>query len=138
MALELNAYLHFGGNCRQAFEAYARVFRGTIEAMLTHADAPEGQQGAPESKDLIMHARLRVGDRVLMGSDAPVQMRQPMSGFSVTCGVPEPAEAERIFAALAEGGTVHMPIQETFWAIRFGMVVDRFGVPWMVNCERPA
>jgi PhnB protein len=74
---------------------------------------------------------------VLMGSDAPPQYFQPMQGFSVTLVIQDPAEAERVFRALAEGGTVRMDIQETFWAQRFGMLVDRFGTPWMINCERP-
>ena len=85
-----------------------------------------------------MHARLVVGDRVLMGSDVPPDHHDKPQGFSVSLGIDTPAEAERIFRALAEGGTVQMPLQETFWALRFGTLVDRFGIPWMVNCERPA
>jgi PhnB protein len=84
-----------------------------------------------------MHARLVVGDTVLMGSDAPGERYEKMQGFSVALGVDEPEWAERVFNALAAGGTVTMPIQETFWAHRFGMLVDRFGTPWMVNCEKP-
>jgi PhnB protein len=76
------------------------------------------------------------GDQALMASDAPPEHYRPMQGFSVTVGVEEPAEAERIFKAFAEGGQVTMPIQETFWALRFGMLVDRFGTPWFVNCEK--
>jgi PhnB protein len=83
----------------------------------------------------IMHARLVVGDKVLMGSDAPPSCSEDMKGFSVTLGITDPAEAERIFHALAKDGTVRMPIQETFWAARFGMLVDQFGTPWMINCE---
>ena len=84
-----------------------------------------------------MHARLVVGGNVLMGSDAPLGHGGVADGFRVNIGVDDPAEAERIFAGLAEGGSVEMPIAETFWAIRFGMLTDRFGTPWMVNCERP-
>jgi len=84
----------------------------------------------------VMHARLIVGDEVLMGSDAPPDRYEPMKGITVTLGVDEPADAERIFSALAEGGTVQMPIQQTFWAARFGMLTDRFGTPWMINCEQ--
>jgi PhnB protein len=79
-----------------------------------------------------------VGDKVLMGSDAPPGRQEDMKGFSVTLGIDDPKDAERIFHALAENGTVRMPIQETFWAVRFGMLVDRFGTPWMINCEKPA
>jgi PhnB protein len=79
-----------------------------------------------------------VGDKILMGSDAPPDRYKPMQGFSVTLGIDEPAEADRVFHALSEGGSVTMPIQETFWARRFGMLVDRFGTPWMINCEKTA
>ena len=89
-----------------------------------------------EWRDKVMHARLIVGDEVLMGSDAPPDRYEPMKGITVTLGVDEPADAERIFSALAEGGTVQMPIQQTFWAARFGMLTDRFGTPWMINCEQ--
>jgi PhnB protein len=84
----------------------------------------------------IMHARLEVGDEALMGSDAPPDRYQRPRGITVSLQTNDPAEAERIFSALAEGGTVNMPLQETFWAIRFGMLVDRYGIPWMVNCEQ--
>ena len=85
----------------------------------------------------IAHARLAVGDNVLMGSDGQPGRPERMQGFSVTLNIAEPEEAERVFAALEAGGTVTMPIQETFWAPRFGMLIDRFGTPWMVNCEKP-
>jgi PhnB protein len=85
-----------------------------------------------------MHARLVLGDKVLMGSDAPPDHYEEMKGFSVTLGIDNPTEAERIFHALADSGMVRMPIQETFWAKRFGMLVDRFGTPWMINCEKAA
>ena len=85
-----------------------------------------------------MHARLMLGDKALMASDAPGGRFEPPKGFHVNIGVDEPAEAERIFHALAENGTVTMPLQETFWATRFGMLVDQFGIPWMINCEKKA
>jgi PhnB protein len=84
-----------------------------------------------------MHARLVVGDKVLMGSDAPPDRYDAPKGFSVSLSVDDEVEAERIFHALAQDGTVQMQLQETFWAVRFGMLIDRFGIPWMVNCERP-
>ena len=76
------------------------------------------------------------GDQVLMASDAPPEHHRPMQGFSVSLSVEEPAEADRIFDAFSEAGEITMPIQETFWAHRFGMLVDRFGTPWMINCEK--
>jgi PhnB protein len=91
-----------------------------------------------EWRNKILHARLVIGDQVLMGSDAPPEHYQKPQGFSVSIGLKDTAEAERIFHALAEKGTVQMPIQETFWAARFGMLVDQFGTPWMINCEKAA
>jgi PhnB protein len=105
--------------------------------MMKYGESPMAAQTPPESRDKIMHARLAVGDKLLMGSDAPAQMYEPMKGIQVTLSVEQPAEADRIFSALAENGSVRMPIQETFWARRFGMLVDQFGTPWMINCERP-
>ena len=95
-------------------------------------------QVAPEKHGSIMHARLTAGNSVLMGSDDPHGHQEAPRGFSVALGVDTPADAERIFQALADNGAVQMPLQETFWALRFGMAVDQFGIPWMVNCEKPA
>ena len=125
----------FHGECRAAFEFYAKVLGGKIEAMMTHEGTPAAEHVPPEWRGKIMHARLAIGDKVLMGSDSPDRSDTGMSGFSVTLGIDKPAEAERIFHALAENGTVRMPIQKTFWAERFGMLTDRFGTPWMINCE---
>ena len=135
--MQLNPYLTFNGECEAAFKFYAKVLGGKIEAMLPHEGTPAAEHVPPEWRNKIMHARLTVGDKVLMGSDAPPAHHEPMKGFSVTLGVEDPADAERIFHALAENGTVRMPIQQTFWAARFGMLVDRFGTPWMINCEKP-
>ena len=87
-------------------------------------------------RNKITHARLLVGGTALMGSDATPDRYEPMKGFTVTLGVDDPQEAERIFHSLSENATVQMPIQKTFWAARFGMLVDRFGTPWMINCEQ--
>ncbi|HEX8167408.1 MAG TPA: VOC family protein [Beijerinckiaceae bacterium] len=134
--MQINPYLMFNGGCEEAFRLYERVLGGRIEIMLPH-EGPAAEHVPPEWRSKIMHARLVVGDMVLMASDAPPgRQGEGMEGFFVNVGVEDPAEAERIFHALAEGGTVRMPIQETFWAVRFGMLVDRFGTPWMVNCEK--
>ena len=134
--MQLNSYLFFNGQCEAAFKFYEKCLGGKIDAMLTHAGTPAEAQVPANWRDKIMHARLIVGDEVLMGSDAPPEHFQQPQGFSVALGVDDPAEAERIFNALADKGTVRMPIQQTFWAVRFGMLVDRFGVPWMINCEK--
>lgn len=135
--MQLNPYLMFNGTCEAAFKFYAEALGGKIVAMLPHEGSPMEQQVPPEWRKKIMHARLIFGDEVLMGSDCPPDRYEPMKGFSVTLGVDDPAEAERIFDALSPGATIGMPIQETFWARRFGMLVDRFGTPWMINCEKP-
>jgi PhnB protein len=136
--MQLNPYLNFDGRCEAAFKFYERCLGGKIEMMLTHAEAPTAEQVPAEWRSKIMHARLVVGDRVLMGSDSPPAHHEEPKGFYVSLGVDDPADADRIFHALAEHGTVRMPIQKTFWAVRFGMLVDQFGIPWMVNCEGAA
>lgn len=134
--MRLNPYLTFDGRCEEAFRFYAECLGGEIVAMFRHRDTPAAEAVPADWTDKIMHAHLVVGDQVLQGSDAPPEHQEPIGGFSVTVDVEDPAEAERIFHALAEGGTVRMPMEETFWATRFGMVTDRFGVPWMVNCAK--
>ena len=133
--MQLNAYLVFNGQCEAAFKFYEQVLGGKILAMFTHAGTPVAEHVPPEWLNKIMHVTLKVGDSVLMGSDAPPDRYKKPEGFSVNIAVNDVAEAERIFPALAEDGTVGMPIQQTFWAERCGMLTDRFGIPWMVNCE---
>jgi PhnB protein len=134
--MQLNPYLTFNGQCEAAFKFYEQCLGGKIVAMVAHAGTPAEEHVPAEWRNKILHARLIVGDEVLMGSDAPPDRYEEAKGFSVTLGVDDPADAERIFYALAEKGTVRMPLQQTFWALRFGMLVDRFGIPWMVNCEQ--
>jgi len=134
--MQLNPYLTFNGQCEAAFKFYERCLDGKIVAMMTYAGSPMEEQTPPEWRNKVMHARLMVGDEVLMGSDAPPERYEGAKGFSVTLGIDNPADAERIFHALAQNGTVQMPIQQTFWAARFGMLVDQFGTPWMINCEK--
>jgi PhnB protein len=133
--MQLNPYLLFNGQCEAAFKFYEKVLGGKIVAMMSHEGTPAAEHVPPDWRKKIMHARLSIGDVLLMGSDAPPDRYEPMKGFSVTIGVTDPREAERIFHALAEHGTVRMPIGKTFWAERFGMLVDQFGTPWMINCE---
>jgi PhnB protein len=134
--MQLNPYLHFSGQCEAAFKLYERCLNGKIVVMMPHAGTPAEQHVPAEWRNKIMHARLAFGDQVLMASDVPPDQYAKPKGFSVAVSVNDAAEAEKIFKALAEGGTVEMPIQETFWAVRFGMLVDKFGIPWMVNCEK--
>ncbi|MCU1257478.1 MAG: glyoxalase/bleomycin resistance protein/dioxygenase [Bryobacterales bacterium] len=136
--MKLNTYLMFNGQCEAAFRFYERCLGGRIATMMTHEGSPMAGHVPPEWGKKIMHATLVVGDQVLMGSDAPPGHYKQPQGFSVAIGISSVADAERIFQALAENGTVQMPMQETFWALRFGMLVDQFGIPWMINCEKPA
>jgi PhnB protein len=135
--MQINPYLQFDGDCVAAFKFYEQCLGGTIVMMMKASDTPMAAQVPPDQQGVIVHARMMVGDKVLMGSDAMGGHYTAPAGFHVSLGIDEPAEADRVFAALAEGGTVNMPIQETFWAFRFGMLVDRFGTPWMINCEKP-
>ena len=136
--MKLDPYLHFKGDCAAAFKLYEKCFGGRIQGTFTYAQAPEGQPVPPEWRDKIMHASLVIGDRVLMGCDAAPGHYSEPNGFSVSISVKNAAEAERVFNELAQGGKVKMPLQKTFWSERFGMLVDRFGIPWMVNCEQAA
>jgi PhnB protein len=136
--MQVNPYLTFDGQCEAAFEFYAKVLGGKIETMMTYGSSPMAEQTPPAWRNKIMHARLTVGDKMLMTSDAPPDRYEAMKGFMVTLGIGDPSGAEHLFHVLSENGTVQMPIQETFWARRFGMLVDQFGTPWMMNCEKAA
>jgi PhnB protein len=136
--MKVNPYLNFNGNCEAAIQFYAKCLGAKIDTMMTHEGTPAAEHVPADWRKKIMHARLNLGDTVLMASDSPPGHYQKPAGFSVTLQVEQPAEAERVFHALAQNGTVQMPIQQTFWAVRFGMLVDQFGIPWMINCERAA
>jgi PhnB protein len=136
--MQLNPYLLFNGDCEAAFKLYEKVLGGKIEALIPNEGAPGTEQLPTEWKSKIMHGRMTINGQVLMASDAPPGRYSKPGGFSVNISVTDPKEADRIFSALSEGGTIHMPIAETFWAVRFGMFTDRFGTPWMVNCEKVA
>jgi PhnB protein len=133
-----NTYLHFNGNCEEAFKFYAATLGGKIVMQMKGKDAPPSAGWTPEFEEKIMHARMNIGDSVLMGGDCPPNYYAMPAGFSVSINIDSPAEADRIYAILAKGGQEKMPIAETFWAQRFGMCIDRFGTPWMVNCEKQA
>jgi PhnB protein len=133
--MQLNPYLFFNGECEAAFKFYEQCLSGKIVAKMTRGDSPMANQTPTELRDKIMNIQLKVGDTVLMGSDTPSDNFKTPEGFYVSLQFDDASEAERIFHALAENGTVRMPIQETFWAQRFAMLVDKFGTPWMINCD---
>ena len=135
LTMKLHAYLTFNGDCEAAFKFYEQCLGGKIEYMVTHAGTPAEQQVPAEWRDKILHACLTIGEQELLASDATPESYQKPKGFFVHLQMKDPAEAERIFHELAAGGTIQMPIQKTFWALSFGMLVDRFGIPWLVNCE---
>jgi PhnB protein len=136
--MNLNPYLFFDGDCEAAFKLYERVLGGKIVAMLPHEGTPAAETVPPEWRRKIIHARLQLGEAFLMGSDAPPGRYQKSSGgYSVTVRVDTPEEAERVFGALADGGTVHCALDKTFFALKFGMLADKFGIPWMIICENP-
>lgn len=136
--MQLHVYLSFSGQCREAFELYEKALGGTIGMIMTNGESPMAGEIPPEWHDKIMHISMTIGAFVLMGSDAPPGHQEPMQGFNVSLQMTSAAESERVFNALSEGGKVTMPLGQTFWAHRFGMLVDRFGTPWMINCEHDA
>ncbi|TLZ56814.1 MAG: VOC family protein [Gammaproteobacteria bacterium] len=129
-------HVNFKGNCREAFNFYAETFGGRIVFAMTYGEAPGSENAPAEVRRQIIHARVDFGGQYLLGCDAPADRYQAPQGFAVMAAVEKPADAERIFKALAESGTICMPFQETFWAHGFGMCTDRFGTPWMVNCAK--
>ena len=125
-----------GGNCRQAFTRYQEIFGGEL-VLLPMSDMPSDEPVPPDQADLIMHAALTFEGHLLMASDDPTGNFRGVQGMYVNYAVGDVTEAERVFTALAEGGDITMPMAETFWSPRFGMCVDRFGTPWMVDVEAP-
>lgn len=136
--MSLNPYLTFNGDCEEAFRFYEQCLGGKIGAMLPHEGTPAAEHVPPEWRQKILHARLDIGKDVLMGSDAPPDRYERPKGMSVSLVLTDTTDAERIFQALSEGGNIQMPLQQTFWATRFGMLVDRFSIPWMINCNQAA
>jgi len=136
--VQVTPYLSFNGQCEEAFKFYEKHLGGKISFMMTYGDSPMADQAPPEWKKKIMHVTLTLDDYVLQGADAPPGQYQKPQGFTISLGTDDAEEADRLFKALEEKGVVGMPLQETFWALRFGAVTDQFGTPWMINCEKPA
>jgi len=133
-AMGIQPYLFFGGRCEEALEFYRKALGAELVMQARFNEAPEKQPGLPECfQDKIMHATLRIGDTLLMASDGMCDGKANFEGFSLSVTVADEAEAERVFAALSEGGLVTMPLEKTFWAPKFGILQDRFGVGWMVS-----
>ena len=134
--MRLTPNLAFGGQCGAAFKFYERCFGGKIVFMLTYGQSPMAEQVPPGWREKIFHATLTVGDNVLIGADPVPEHYEQLKGFAMQLCIDDPVDAERIFHALAENGTVQMPFQKTFWSVRFGVLADQFGIPWAINCEQ--
>lgn len=132
--MKINPYLNFAGDCRAAFTFYQSVFGGDLE-LTAHKDTPSAEHVPAEMQNQIMHGTLKIGDAILMGSDAPMASANSFSGTYISVHPGTVEDADRMFAALKEGGTVEMDLEQTFWAKRFGMLRDRWGVKWMFNVE---
>jgi PhnB protein len=136
-AMKTDLHLVFPGTCREAFAFYEKAFGSKVQFCMTFGEAPEGTPVPPGAKDLILHTAMPLGTLTLMGCDSPKGREDALSGFQVSITCNDEAEAQRIFAALSEGGTVQMPLAKTFWSPLFGMAKDRFGVGWMVGLPGP-
>jgi PhnB protein len=135
--MKINTYLHFSnGKCEEALDFYVKALGAKRVMLLRYSEGPQGDETPKEMGQKIMHGRIALGDSVIMASDAPPGCVADLAGFSINIAVDNPEEAQRLFTALSEKAEIRMPFAETFWAHRFGMLVDQFGVPWMVNCEK--
>jgi PhnB protein len=135
--LKLTPYLTFDGQCEAALKLYERCLDGRIVVMMTYGQSPMASQVPPDWSEKIVHATFAVGDQTLGAADAPPGTYRKPQGLSVMLNIDSLAEAEQAFDMLADKGAVELPLQETFWALRFGMLTDRFGTPWMINCGKP-
>jgi PhnB protein len=133
--MQVQPYLFFDGRCEEAIEFYRKALGAEVTMLMRFKDSPEPHPPGmcpPGTDDKIMHASLRIGDTTVMASDGQCQGKPSFQGFSLTLNAPDEAEADRLFASLADGGQVQMPLAKTFFSSRFGMVADRFGVSWMI------
>lgn len=136
MKLNPQFSIGFNGQCEAAFRLYEQCLQGTIAYMLTWGKSPAAAEAPPGWDAKIYHATLEIGDIAIAGGDLPPNRYEPPRGFQILLNMDDPVAAERVFHALAENGKIAMPLQETFWASRFGVLVDQFGIPWSINCEK--
>ena len=133
--MQMNPYLSFQGDCADAFDYYVRHLGATVSAIFRYGGSPMADAAPADWSHKVMHGSVRVGGAELMGGDVPPGQYAAPQGFSLSLRLSDTSEARRIFQALSDGGRVTMPLEPTFWAALFGMVVDRFGIPWLINCE---
>ena len=133
--MQVNPYLSFKGDCEAAFKLYEQCLGATVGTIYRYEGTPLADQVPADWHDKVMHGSVTFGDQVLMGGDvAPDRYEEP-KGFSLSLHIASTTEADRIFHELSQNGAIAVPLEKTFWAARFGMVIDRFGIPWMINCE---
>jgi PhnB protein len=135
--MHLHTYLNYGGNCAEAFKFYEQHLGGKITMMMRHGEAPDQSQVRPEWKHAVLHARITIGDAEISAADVPPDRFQPMRSAYLSLSVDSTQDAERIYALLSDGGQIFMPMEETFFAVRFAMLRDKFGTSWMLLHERP-
>ncbi len=135
--MKLTTHLNFGGNCAEAFRFYEKQLGGKILMMMTHEQMPDPKNVPPGWEKAILHARILIGDTMIMANDVPPDRFQPMRSVYLALGVDSNEEAEHLYALLKEGGEIFMPMEETFFAFRFAMLRDKFGTSWMLIHERP-
>ena len=133
--MRINPYLLFDGQCEAALQFYEHCLGGKVVYAMTYAQSPMATQVPPEWSNRIVHATFSLGDRTLAAADAPPGTYRTPQGFSLTLDIDSPDEADRVFEKLSEKATVQMPMQETAWARRFGVLTDQFGTPWIISCE---
>jgi len=133
--MQVNTYLSFNGECEAAFKFYEQCLGGRIAAMFRYEGTPLAATVPADWSDKVMHASVVVDGQELMGADVAPEQYEPPKGISLSLNLGTAAEAERVFGEFADGGRIVQPLERTFWSERFGMVIDRFGVPWMINCE---
>jgi PhnB protein len=133
--MQVAAYLNFNGDCEAAFKLYEQCLGGVPGPIFRYGGSPLAETVSPEWADKVMHASISIGGQMLMGADVTPDQYEAPKGITLSLHTKVAAEAERVFLELATDGHVVSPLEKTFWAERFGMVVDRFGIPWMINCE---
>jgi PhnB protein len=138
--MKLNTYLQFNGNCEEALKFYEKALGFKLLMLMRYSESPMADQTPKELLNKVMHGRIALGDNVIMASDSPPDRFKKPSGFSINISIDTPEEADRIYSAFSDQAKIEacMPYGETFWAHRFGMFIDQFGVPWMINCEKKA
>ena len=136
--MKINPYLNFDGTCEEALAFYAKALGGKVVMKMTWGESPMASKMPAEWGKKIIHATFELDGQTLGAADSPPGYYKTPQGLSITLNIDAPAEADKVFKLLSENGSVQMPCQETFWALRFGMCVDRFGIPWMINCGKPA